>query len=650
MTTQLLRVVGKGATIGRDPRCDYVVEHPLVSARHARFTPQPGADKIVLEDLGSSNGTYVNGHRLRRPALVGPADVVQIGPVRLRLSTGGEVAGDDLRLAARIDLQGVGYELARRKRRIALLRDISLTIEPGELVALMGPAGAGKTTLLEVMNGTLQPTSGRVLVNGVDLHRQFDALRGHIGYVPQDDIVHRNLTVYQACYYTARMRLRGVGERELHDRVVRVIEELDLAARADTVIGGPEARVLSGGQRKRVNLAMELVTDPALLFLDEPTSGLSSADARGVMQVLEALSERGRTIIVTIHQPSREIYEAMDNALILGVGGRLIYFGPVTGAYRHFGTKASPDALFEPLAPASTNAAQWEAMETAYRRSTWHAEYVAGRAMDGPGPAGGVKAPRPRASRAPGLSQLVLLIERLSKLYTRDLGWLVGAALGAPLLMLFLTSQLGGTSHRHTLLFVASMVAYFFGIFPGVEMIQGERTIYARERMVNLKIPSYVLSKALFLLAFGVLQAFSIAAILTWYERVDATMPPVFLLVFSVQATGVATGLLISTLAPTSRAALLAMLACVILMIALSGFVVPLPDLREDGTEWLLAPSPMRWGLGGLMDLVADVPSTTLKGLGFHRESWPLDAAVNAALAALPLVLAMVALRHRDRV
>lgn len=561
-------------------------------------------------------------------------------------------------MAARVDVRDLKFEIRSRSQRLTLLRDINCTVRPGELLALMGPAGAGKTTLMETINGTLRPTAGQVLVNGLDVHRHFDALRGHFGYVPQDDIVHRRLTVYEACFFTAKMRREAgrqpggltntFSEKALHDRVVSVLSELDISNKANTIIGGPEARVLSGGQRKRVNLAMELITDPAVLFLDEPTSGLSSTDAKGVMELLEGLRNQGRTIIITIHQPSSELYEMMDMVLILGVGGRMVYYGPVRGAYQHFNTAPSPDALFEAFSPRQMDEASWRRMAEDYRHTKDHEECVVERAASPLEPE--ERRPTPRVSRAIGLGQLMVLFERMSKLYTRDVGWLAGALLGAPALTLLLTSQVSDVGERHTLLFVVTLIAYFFGIFPALEMIYGERTIYARERLVNLKIPSYLFSKVGFLLAFGMLQAFSIAAILVWYGGVDASIASVFVVVLSVQFAGVTMGLLFSTLARSTRVALLMMLACVIVMIIFSGFVVTLPRLRDDGTSWLLAPSALRWGLGGLMSIVHDVPSTRLKFFGFHNESLGLDVAVNLALATLPLCITMFILRARDRV
>jgi ABC-type multidrug transport system ATPase subunit len=646
--TQLIRATTGKITIGRARDNDHIIDHPMVSGHHARLTIREGG--YVLEDLGSANGTFLNGEKVTTPVQIGADDSFQIGPVRMRMASDGQVESDDLRLATRIEVQGATLDVKDRKGSgmIRLLRNVSLTVEPGEFVALMGPAGAGKTTLMENMNGNMRPTQGRVLVNGLDLHVHFDAMRGHIGYVPQDDIVHRKLTVYEACYYTAKLRMKGLKEQELHDRVVKVLQELDIAHRANVVIGGPEARVLSGGQRKRVNLAMELVTDPAVLFLDEPTSGLSSSDAKSVMEVLKGLADKGRTIILTIHQPAKDVYEMMDNALILGVGGRLIYYGSTVDAYQRFGSDDNPDALFEKLTPKGLTEADWDAMEEQYKKTNWYREFVSERAAERATIS--MEKPKARASRRPGIRQFFILFERLTKLYTRDIGWLIGAVVGAPLLMFFLGMLLDKADQRHVLLFISTLLAFFFGIFPAIEMVHSERTIFARERMVNLKIPSYAFSKIIFLAVFGLFQALSLTAVLYWYSGIDGPFAPVFLVLFSIQIGGVTAGLFFSTLAKSSKLALLLMLGWLVMMLAFSGFVIRLPTLRDQGTQWILGPSAMRWGLGALFDLVQDVPKTKIGFFGFEDEVWQLNVVVNFVLSLLPVTLIMLILKMRDRV
>ena len=236
-----------------------------------------------------------------------------------------------------------------------LLDHVSFKALPGDMIALMGPSGAGKTTLLLTLNGYLPPTSGQVRINGEDLYAIYDALRGSIGYVPQDDIVHPELTVFEAVKYSARFRLPpDYSEQEIDARVNQTLVDLGLESLKNLQIGKPEKKVLSGGQRKRVNIALELVTDPVILFLDEPTSGLAADDTTALINLLADLTKKtGKTIIMTIHQPARDEYEKFNLAFIMGYGGIPTYFGPTGEAsYRFFGQlverEGSPYRQFQP--------------------------------------------------------------------------------------------------------------------------------------------------------------------------------------------------------------------------------------------------------------------------------------------------------------
>ncbi len=224
-----------------------------------------------------------------------------------------------------------------------LLDHVSFKALPGDMIALMGPSGAGKTTLLLALNGYLPPTSGQVRINGEDLYTIYDALRGSIGYVPQDDIVHPELTVFEAVKYSARFRLPpDYSEEEIDRRVDETLRDLGLEALKNLQIGKPEKKVLSGGQRKRVNIALELVTDPVILFLDEPTSGLAADDTTALINLLADLTKKtGKTIVMTIHQPAKDEFEKFNLCFIMGYGGIPTYFGP-TGepAYTFFGSIA----------------------------------------------------------------------------------------------------------------------------------------------------------------------------------------------------------------------------------------------------------------------------------------------------------------------
>src|SRR5436190_6794214 len=221
-----------------------------------------------------------------------------------------------------------------------LLDHVSFKALPGDMIALMGPSGAGQTTLLLTLNGYMPPSSGQVRINGEDLYAIYAALRGSIGYVPQDDIVHPELTVWEAVRYSAKFRLPpDYSEDEIERRVQTTLAQLGLENVAHLEIGKPEKKVLSGGQRKRVNIAMELVTDPVIMFLDEPTSGLAADDTTALVDLLAKLARgTGKTIIATIHQPAKDEFEKFNLALVLGTGGIPMFYGPTSrDAYHFFG-------------------------------------------------------------------------------------------------------------------------------------------------------------------------------------------------------------------------------------------------------------------------------------------------------------------------
>ena len=221
-----------------------------------------------------------------------------------------------------------------------LLDNVSFKALPGDMIALMGPSGAGKTTLLLALNGYLPPSNGIVRINGEDLYNIYDNLRGSIGYVPQDDLVHAELTVFEAVKYSAKFRLPpDYSEDEIDARVEQTIKDLGLEGVKNLQIGRPEKKVLSGGQRKRVNIALELVTNPVILFLDEPTSGLAADDTTALITLLSDLTKQtGKTIIMTIHQPAKDKFEKFTHCLVMGYGGVPMFFGPTKDCYRFFGT------------------------------------------------------------------------------------------------------------------------------------------------------------------------------------------------------------------------------------------------------------------------------------------------------------------------
>jgi ABC-type multidrug transport system ATPase subunit/uncharacterized tellurite resistance protein B-like protein len=233
----------------------------------------------------------------------------------------------------RFEARGVEY---RFPGGTAGLRDITLVEETGRLVALMGASGAGKSTLLNVLNGNLKPNKGTVTINGIDIYKSKSELDGVVGYVSQDDLLIEELTVYQNLYFNAQLCFSDWGKAQLEARVEETLAELGLLEIAHLPVGSPLNKKISGGQRKRLNIALELIRQPSVLFVDEPTSGLSSRDSENVMALLKQLSHQGKLVFVVIHQPSSDIFKLFDRLFILDTGGYPVFYGKPLQALPYF--------------------------------------------------------------------------------------------------------------------------------------------------------------------------------------------------------------------------------------------------------------------------------------------------------------------------
>lgn len=430
--------------VGRAAENDLVLAHPTVSQRHARLQ-RNGDGSLLVVDLGSTNGTFVDGERVSGRGIVArPGQRIAIGGVQLVLGENGRIAGA-VRAKVRLDLMGVGLTVPDRgsgKPR-ALLDRVTMSIFPGELVGMLGPSGAGKSTLLMSVLGLLRPTSGGVLVNGKPLQQQYESFRTNVGYVPQDDIVHPQLTVREALWYACKLRLPPMPEADLQESIERTLKQVGLFEQRDLQIGSAEEKVLSGGQRRRVNLAVELVTDPSLLILDEPTSGLSWTDAADVVATLRRLADDGRTIVLTIHQPDFQEYEKFDSVAILGRGGKLLFCGPPSpDSYEFFGAAPhKPREMFDHVEqmPAEEWRTRFEGSQT-FQRFIVQRSPEKAKNTEGP-------APKPRARSS--FRQFPTLLARSIKLTLRNKTALALLMLQAPLLGLLigLTTN-GSTSFR----------------------------------------------------------------------------------------------------------------------------------------------------------------------------------------------------------
>jgi ABC-type multidrug transport system ATPase subunit len=618
--------------LGRGLDCDVVLDHPMVALYHARISRS--GDAFTVEDLGTTTGTFVNGKRISGSIKVNIGDIIRIGNHTFNFTAAGNIKQRDYRGNVTLEARGVTVDVTRKHKRI--IEDVSLTIYPSEIVGLIGPSGAGKTTLMNALNGYMPPTSGTVLLNGQDLYANYDQFCGHLGYVPQDDIMHRDLTVGQALYYTARLRLPSdYTKTDIQTRIQKVLGLLDLDGTEDVVIGSPEKKGISGGQRKRVNLAMELLTDPSILFLDEPTSGLSSEDALTVMKVIRSLANSGKTTLITIHQPGLEIFRMLDSLVVLSKDKRstepakMVYFGPAYPDSVNFfnpggvpdakpGVDPSPDEVLRGLSRDKT-----ENWVNRYSVSQYKRQYVDGRL--GKRPSESEQPVRPRISHEPGMSQWWILVKRCLAIKVKDKWYtailLAQAPFIACLLVLAFGSQASGESAPYigktiTTAFLLVISAIWLGCSNAVREIVGEWAVYHRERMVNLKIPSYVASKFTVLGGLCVIQCAILFTIIYVGCGLKGPYYPMLALLTLASFVGLALGLIISAVARTSEVAISLVLPLLLPMIFLGGMMSPLHKMGPARPITHLVPA--RWAFEGLLLLENE-----------NRESLPADLSEN---------------------
>lgn len=598
-------------TIGRAANNDIHIDHPAVSRHHARITRR--GDSYVIEDLGSSNGTFVNGepiaagvqHSLNR------GDSIRIGPRRFTLEMESIQQVDESR-----DLRLDGLHLNQPvSKTLNLLQDISLSFQPREFVAVVGVSGAGKSTLLDALNGFRPARIGHVMVNGIDLYDNFDAYRTDLGYVPQDDIIHKELPIARALDYSAQLRLPpDTSSEERTGRVNEVMNVLGLSERRDVQI----AR-LSGGQRKRVSIGAELLMQPGLFFLDEATSGLDPGTESQMMRMLRSLADRGHSIVLVTHATKNVMM--CDQVVFLAKGGHLAWFGPPDDALTYFGVDDF-DGIYEKLDEELTP----ETWGQRYRDSSHYQKNVVERLRQhyptfsdtpttAPEPApAAIEAPTVEAPprRASQLRQFRILSARYLDIIRRDrvnvlllLG--IAPALGAIDLISWprnIFDPVGGDAVRAmTMLFMAALIPFLVGALSSVREIVKETPIYKRERAVTLKVFPYLLSKVWvgFLFAFyhaGALFAVKLLAV--DFSQVGTTQLLQFYGTLTLAAmSGVMWGLLISVVVPREEQAMVLVIAVIVFQLVFSGGLMPLSQLGAGG-EVLGGVTSTKWSFQAL--------------------------------------------------
>ena len=468
--------VGAITTVGRDESCDIPLPHVSVSKRHAAFSFDGQTCRV--RDMNSTNGTYVNGEPVRGEVVLREKDVVYIANAKLIYCNGG-VNYAMQRSGIRVEAQNI-VKAVTKKRKI-ICNHVSLTVNPGELIAIIGGSGAGKSTIMNCISGYSIPTEGRVLVNGQDLYQHYNSLKSIIGYVPQQDIVYDELTVKSMLEYAAKLRLPADTSGEEIGRIIeRVLEMVELTDRKDTLI-----KSLSGGQKKRASIAVELLSDPKLFFLDEPVSGLDPGTERNLMRTLKKMSGTGKTVIMVTH--STLSLKMFDKIVFMGKGGNLCYFGSHDDACKFFGV----DDIVDVYNKISDEPEYWSRQYYAQQRQQVN-----------PPAAPGSQVQLKKGGERSVFTQLAVLSKRYLNLIVNDRTRLL-IMLGLPPVLLFLVSMVKGDGDQQfkqfeitqALLFSFACCAYFIGTLNSIQEICKERNILRREYMTGLKLMAYIGSK-----------------------------------------------------------------------------------------------------------------------------------------------------------
>ncbi len=667
--------------LGRDPTCDVPLEGSAVSWRHARVDRV--GDGHAITDLGSTNGTFVSGDALKGRRMLKPGDVIQIGPYRINYTAGGFSSSTS---AGRVRVDGVKLRrvVGRGKSTRVILNDVSLSILPREFVAFVGGSGAGKSTLVKSLAGVIR-VEGAVLVNGDDLLANYDAWKTMLGYVPQDDVVHGDLTVDRALRYSARLRLpKDTSRAELEHHLDRVLDDVEMTKHRDKLV-----RSLSGGQRKRVSIGVEMLSEPSLFFLDEPTSGLDPGLEKKMMYMMRRLADGGRTIMMVTHATAN--VTQCDHVAFLSQG-RLVYFGPPAEALAYFGVRDFSDIYSEIEKDP-------EGLERKFRGSEHHRKYVAGRQRAVSGKAATTtsvtRAHPGHEKKAPGaLRQFGILTRRYLELVIRDRLLLtillaVMPAIGLMLAGMAKPHQLVGKSpatikdelaadiaaqvatnlakgeagkpalapyavvkDSEKLLFMTALSIVLLGLFGAAYEVVKERSIYRRERMVNLRIGPYLASKVLVLFGFAWIQCAALLGALMLrveFPRSGVILPApleMYVTLLLAALASIHMGLFLSALAPNANTVIYLVLLVVFAQILLTGTIFPLPEPAKPPSYAMVT----RWTLEALGSTV-DLPRLDAESqwslrvqLDINGMKTPVDSAVSK-----PVGLALGYEHRRDR-
>ncbi|MET7687557.1 FHA domain-containing protein [Streptomyces sp. NPDC005483] len=598
--------IGRIMRIGRALENDLVVSDLQVSRNHAEFHSMPDG-RMEIRDLGSHNGTYVNGQPIPKggSTMLGASDIVGVGHSTFR------IVGDSLEEF--VDTGEVSFSARHLTVMVdggkQILKDVSFGVPEKSLIAVIGPSGSGKSTLLKALTGYRPANQGDVLYDNRNLYKQFAELRQRIGLVPQDDILHKELTVKKALKYAAKLRFPAdtTGEEREH-RINEVLRELKLDIHREKKV-----TALSGGQRKRVSVALELLTKPSLIFLDEPTSGLDPGMDRDVMQLLRGLADDGRTVLVVTHSVAE--LALCDKLLVMAPGGAVAYFGPPEEALNFFGydTWADVFSAFENYRDYDW-AGRWKGSQH-YQMYAADIDAVAPQSVQMP-PMQGMKPPKPQR----WTGQFGTLVRRYVSVIASDKGFLaltviLPLVLGSVSLLIDFGDNLlpkpvdprtklpEPNSTATTVLLILAVGACFAGAANSVRELIKERVIYERERATGLSRSAYLMSKVVVLGVITILQGLMVGVIGFASRGLpneglvlgNATLAELCLPIMGLGFTSMMFGLIISALVKTSEKTMPLLVMFAIVQVVFTGCLFTLHG--TIGVNELSYLMPSRWAV-----------------------------------------------------
>ena len=565
--------------LGRGTNCDIVLNHGTISKVHASITLTPN-NGYQIKDLGSTNGTYVNGRKIKTVETIDFKDNIFIGRHQITLEAPSKNLSDELAITA------IGIEKTY-SNGVKGLKKMDLSIPSKSIIAIMGPSGCGKSTLLKALNGDTPPTKGKVFLFNLELSENWQYLKTQIGYVPQDDIVHQQLTVEQCLYFTAKLRLDNLSDQYIDKKIDQVLDDLNILEKKKNLISN-----LSGGQRKRVSIAVELMTDPLIMFLDEPTSPLDPQTVEDFLEIMKKLSERGTTVLMVTHKPEDLGY--MDEVIFMAEGGNIVYQGD-TNKYKEYFNVKSVVSVFSQISGKTAE--------------IWIRKYLNPRVLGSNSGFDFVKS----TSEVSSIEQFSWLSKRYFKIKINDKlnsTLLLAQAPIIAILICLIYSEINSG-----VLFMVAISAIWLGAQNAAREIVSEQAIYKRERMFNLKILPYIFSKISVLSFFSIIQsAIFIFILFIRYNNSDITdlNEPFKLFLWMIFLSIVSTflGLLLSSMVRTTERAMTILPLILLPQIMLAGIISKISNVLVEFISYLTL---SRWGVEGLHIIQKDIEGTVLK-------------------------------------